>query len=168
MRRFTVFMALVLGLVLLSGCDLLSGPGGSVTKAGAAPVPVTEWGNMVRVADTYTYTPPPADVFQFIDLGIVGATSDAVCVVLWLDAGTAYAGCRNTASDGQWPSACASGADSVVSCSSVSSVNLYFASALGAARSLTIQEAELADEIRRRSYCIADRLDGSASPCVIS
>lgn len=167
MKRLATALVII-GLALLSGCDLLPTSGGSVTKAGPVPTPVTEWGNMVRVADTYSYAPPPADIFQFVDLGIVGATSDAVCIVLWMDAVTAYASCRNTTSDGQWPATCSAGVDNIVSCSSVSSVGLYFASALGPARTLTLEEAELADEIRRQSYCIADRLDGSGSPCVIS
>lgn len=159
-----LFVVLTVAL-FATGCDLFSGAGGTVTKTPPPPV-VSEWGNMVRVADTYDYAPPPVTLDQIIALGQIAATPSAVCVVVWQTANTVYAGCRNTESDGQWPAGCiADAVTGIVTCSEYGSVSFFFLSALGPARTLTTAEAELADEIRRKTICTAPRVDGSGNPC---
>ena len=160
-------LILVLMVVFLSACDLLTGAGGSNTELPPPPPIVYEWSNLVKVANTYDYAPPLATLDDFLAIGQIAATPDAVCIVVWETTTRAYAGCRNTASDGQWPSGCIVNTDETVTCTTYGSIAFFFMESLGSARTLTIAEAELADEIRRKTKCDAPRLDLSVDPCTV-
>lgn len=159
-------LTLILMLTALIACSDKGG-GGFFESGQENPVETAAWLNLTQVADTYTYQPASATLDEFISFGQVGATADAMCLVLWESASKAYAACRNLTDDGQWPVNCSENADTTVSCSGTSGVALYFAVSLGPPRTITTHEAELADEIRRDTYCTAPRLDGSGSPCVL-
>lgn len=165
MKQLSI-LTLVMAL-FLSGCDLLGGAGGTSVSPTTVPTPVTTWGNMTKVANTYDYSAPMATIDDFMRIGIVGATPSEMCIVVWESATRAYAICRNLADNGQWPATCAINTDSTVSCGVVSDVATYFMTAAGVTRTLTVPEAELADEVRRQSYCVGERLDGSPNPCAI-
>lgn len=164
MKRLWVLFLLVF---LLIGCDSNSGTGGTHAEAPPPAPLVTTWGNMVKVANTYDYAPPPATLDDFLAIGQIAATDAAVCIVLWTTATSAYAGCRNTASDGQWPAGCVENVDATVTCTGYGSIMFFFLAALGPSRTLTVAEAELADEIRRKTKCDAPRLDLSVNHCLV-
>jgi len=162
MKKLIVLLTVV---ILLAGCDLL----GNNSTTNTTPTPaVTTWGNMIPVANTYELTATTLTLDDYIAYGQVAATTNAICAVIWETATSVFASCRNVTSDGQWPATCTVNTDATVSCGLVNTATLYFLSAMGASRTLTVEEAELADEIRRVTYCDAPRRDGSASPCVIS
>lgn len=165
------FFSIILVTFLLAGCDMFGGSSNSNSTSVTKP-PVTaqvEWGNMIRIADTYELSPSPAGTGDFLALGQVGATSEAMCVVLWNTATQAFAACRSLALDGQWPTTCTTDPTSyLVTCPTIDTVGTFYMKAYGGTRTLSPAEAELADEIRRKTYCSAPRLDGSSSPCTIS
>lgn len=159
-------LLIVAVVAFLFGCD--SPTEGNDATPVAEPNPVTDWGNLTRVADTYEFMIPTATINDFIELGQIAATPGAVCVVLWETTTRALVTCRSLEMEGQWPADCTVNADATVSCPYVNSVPVYSLLAVGIIRTLTPQEAGLADEIRRQTYCTAPRLDLSIPPCTIS
>lgn len=158
---------ILLAVALLSACEI--GGNGSTTSITATPAPDVEWGNLVAVANTYEYSQPSASLEDFLALGQVAATKEAMCTILWYTATHAYAGCLNIADNGQWPATCSvNELSGHPNCTDVGSIAWYAFLAMGPSRALTVAEARLADEIRRQTYCTAPRLDGSGNPCVIS
>lgn len=162
------YFLLLIVVFLLSGCELFTGSSGSTNETGAVVNPNVEWLNLTPVADTYEFAVPPGGLDDFVNLGQMAATSEAVCIVLWSTATQAYAACRNLTDDGQWPATCTTDPlTALVDCPNVVGTASYYVLSMGPSRTLTGPEAELADEIRRKTYCSAPRMDASPSPCTI-
>lgn len=133
-----------------------------------APEPVLEWSNMTRVADTYEIGPVNATMTQWLLFSVVGATNETICAVIWETSTRAAAACRDLIEDGQWPITCSISVYPLVECPEVLSPVDFWMRSGQTVRVLTAPEAELADELRRKSRCTATRLDGSDSPCQVS
>jgi len=161
-------LIILLLAVTLMGCDLIGGSSSSTTTVAPKLAEVT-WTNMVPVANTYDISSVILTLEDYINYGKVGATSNVICVVVWETSTSALASCRNITLDGQWPATCtANELSGSVNCGEVVGTVPYFISAMGESRTLSVEEAELADEIRRKTYCTAPRRDASTNPCVIS
>jgi len=161
----TKILIVMIMAFVLQGCDLF-GSGGSTGSTNTPERSPTTYSNITNVADVYVYTVPPVDATTIGQIGEFGTTNFAACYIVWNNIDSAFCGCRNTESDGQWVQTCTTDIDGIVTCPDTVSAESLLIQSTGPARDLSVPEMELCDAIKRVSYCDGVRVDGSASPCI--